>query len=84
MPIQKQSYQIQGMRQDNLVATGFSSKFAHEIMNMRLNTIGDYTTASWTTEKGTLLKNIEWTDVPSDALKLLASTSISPVLRFLA
>ena len=51
--INKQSYQIQGMKQDNLVATGFSSKFAHEIMNMRLNTIGDYTTASWTTEKGT-------------------------------
>lgn len=58
--INKQSYQIQGMRQDNLVGTGFSSKFAHEIMNMRLNTIGDYTTASWTSEKGTLdLSNIE-------------------------
>ena len=51
--ITKQSYQIQGMRQDNLVNTGFSSKFAHEIKNMRFNTIGDYTTASWTTEKGT-------------------------------
>jgi len=53
MPITKQSYLIQGMRQDNLVGTGFSNKFAHEIVNMRLNTIGDYTTASWTTEKGT-------------------------------
>ena len=53
MAIQKQSYQITGMRQDNLIGTGYSTKFAHEIMNMRLNTIGDYTTASWTTEKGT-------------------------------
>ena len=53
MAIQKQSYQIVGMRQDNLVGTATSSKFAHEIINMRLNTIGDYTTASWTTEKGT-------------------------------
>ena len=51
--IQKQSYQITGMRQDNLVGTGNSSKFAHEIKNMRLNTIGDYTTGVWTTEKGT-------------------------------
>ena len=51
--INKQSYQIQGMRQDNLVGTGYSNKFAHEIINMRFNTIGDYTTASWTTEKGT-------------------------------
>ena len=51
--IQKQSYQITGMKQDNLVGTGFSKNFAHEIMNMRLNTIGDYTTAAWTTEKGT-------------------------------
>ena len=51
--INKQSYQIMGMRQDNLVNTGTSSKFAHEIKNLRLNTIGDYTTASWTTEKGT-------------------------------
>lgn len=53
MAINKQSYQITGMRQDNLVGTGYSNKFAHEIMNLRLNTVGDYTTASWTTEKGT-------------------------------
>lgn len=58
MAIQKQSYQIIGMHQDNLVGTGSSNKFAHEIMNMRLNTIGDYTTASWTTEKGTRCINI--------------------------
>lgn len=53
MPIQQQHYQITGMKQDNLVGTGFSNKFAHEIKNMRLNTIGDYTTGVWTTEKGT-------------------------------
>jgi hypothetical protein len=53
MPIQEQHYQITGMKQDNLVGTGFSTKFAHEIKNMRLNTIGDYTTGAWTTEKGT-------------------------------
>ena len=70
--INKQSYQITGMRQDNLVGTGFSSKFAHEIMNMRLNTIGDYTTASWTTEKGTLEKPIIWDkDVPTETLEAL-------------
>ena len=69
--INKQSYQITGMRQDNLVGTGASTKFAHEIMNMRINTTGDYTTASWTTEKGTLLKNITWSEAPSDALGLL-------------
>lgn len=71
MAIQKQSYQIIGMRQDNLVSTGFSSKFANEIMNMRINTVGDYTTASWTTEEGTLLKPIEWVDVSSNILALL-------------
>lgn len=71
MAINKQSYQIVGMRQDNLVGTGASTKFAHEIMNLRLNTVGDYTTASWTTEEGTLQKSIEWADAPSDALALL-------------
>ena len=71
MAINKQSYQIIGMRQDNLVGTGASTKFAHEIMNLRLNTVGDYTTASWTTEEGTLQKSIEWVDAPSDALALL-------------
>ena len=53
MPIQQQHYQITGMKQDNLVGTGFSNKFAHDIKNMRLNTIGDYTTGVWTTERGT-------------------------------
>ena len=48
------------MRQDNLVATGYSNKFAHEIKNMRLNTVGDYTTASWTTEKGTKEYKLRW------------------------
>lgn len=48
------------MRQDNLVATGYSNKFAHEIKNMRLNTVGDYTTASWATEKGTKEYKLRW------------------------
>ena len=47
------------MKQDNLVGTGFSTKFAHEIKNMRLNTIGDYTTGAWTTEKGTQKKSVQ-------------------------
>ena len=64
MAIQKQSYQISGMRQDNLVGTGHSIKFAHEIMNMRINTVGDYTTAAWTTEEGTLEKRIHWESSP--------------------
>ena len=53
MPINKQSYKIIGMRQDNLVNTGTSDKYAHEIKNMRLNTVGDYTTGVWTNERGT-------------------------------
>ena len=51
MPINKQSYKIIGMRQDNLVNTGTSDKYAHEIKNMRLNTVGDYTTGVWTNER---------------------------------
>lgn len=66
MPINKQSYQIQGMRQDNLVGTGYSSKFAHEIMNMRFNTVGDYTTAVWTTEKGTKQETVRGDNIPRD------------------
>ena len=74
--INKQSYQITGMRPDNLVGTGASSKFAHEIMNLRLNTIGDYTTASWTTEQGTLSKPVEWDgNTSSKALELLSSNN---------
>ena len=53
MPINKQSYKITGMRQDNLVNTGTSDKYAHEIKNMRLNTIGDFTTGVWTNERST-------------------------------
>ena len=66
MPINKQSYQIQGMRQDNLVGTGFSTKFAHEIMNMRINTTEDYTTASWTTERGTKEEMISGDSIPNN------------------
>lgn len=82
MAINKQSYQITGMRQDNLVGTGYSNKFAHEIMNLRLNTVGDYTTASWTTEEGTLLKPVDWVDAPSDALALLVGndTEANPIV----
>lgn len=36
--IKTQGYQIKGMNQDALVATGRSTTFAHEIMNLRLNT----------------------------------------------
>lgn len=75
MAIKQQSYQITGMRQDNLVGTNTSNKFAHEIMNLRLNTIGDYTTAAWTTEQGTLPKPVDWSNAPSDALELLIGSS---------
>ena len=69
--IKTQGYQIKGMNQDALVATGRSATFAHEIMNLRLNTVGDYTTASWTTEEGTLHKSIHWDEsTDSNALKL--------------
>lgn len=72
MAIQKQSYQIMGMRQDNLVGTNSSNKFAHEIMNLRLNTVGDYTTAAWTTEEGTKLKPVIWDEATDqDALDRL-------------
>lgn len=60
MPIIKETYQVSGMRQDNLVGAGVSTRFAHEIKNMRLNTVGDYTTAAWTTEEGTLQKDVTW------------------------
>lgn len=46
------------MMQDNLIGTGNSSKFAHEIKNLRFNSQGDYTTASWTVEKSTLKKDL--------------------------
>ena len=46
------------MMQDNLIGTGNSSKFAHEIKNLRFNSQGDYTTASWTVEQSTLKKNL--------------------------
>lgn len=59
MPINKQSYKITGMRQDNLVNTGTSDKYAHEIKNMRLNTVGDYTTGVWTNERGTKSLKVE-------------------------
>lgn len=71
MAIQKQSYQIMGMRQDNLIGTNSSNKFAHEIMNLRLNTVGDYTTAAWTTEEGTKLKPVTWQDVEQSVLDIL-------------
>ena len=60
MSIITETYRVLGMRQDNLVGTGTSDNFAHEIKNMRLNTVGDYTTAAWTTEEGTLEKEVTW------------------------
>jgi len=81
--INEQSYQILGMKQDNLIATGNSSKFAHEIMNMRFNTIGDYTTASWTTEKGTKKVDIDESDSTWEDYKSITSVvelaELSPI-----
>lgn len=81
--INEQSYQILGMKQDNLIATGNSSKFAHEIMNMRFNTIGDYTTASWTTEKGTKKVDIDESDSTWEKYKSITSVvelaELSPI-----
>lgn len=68
--IKSQSYQLKGMNQDALIASGKSTTFAHEIMNLRLNTVGDYTTTAWTTEEGTLLKDIHWTDISDDVIKV--------------
>lgn len=55
-----QSYNIKGMKQDNLVGNGNSMEFAHEIKNMRFVTTGDYTSAMWTVEKSPKHESIYW------------------------
>lgn len=57
-----QSYNIKGMRQDNLIGTGYSTQYASEIKNMRITTVGDQTTAVWQTEKGSTNETIYWHD----------------------
>lgn len=50
------------MRQDNLLEGDSSSKYAHEIKNMRFNTMGDYVSNSWSVEQSTLLKSLKHKD----------------------
>lgn len=62
MAAEKQLIRPVGMRQDNLIGTGNSSKYAHEIKNLRFTADKDFTTAVWTTEQGTLQHNVIWED----------------------
>ena len=67
--IRKQEIRPTGMRQDNLIGSSQSSNYAHEIKNLRFNTTGDYTTASWVTEQGTLYKRL----IPTSNAVVIAS-----------
>lgn len=58
--IKRQEYHPIGMRQDNLIGTGYSTKYADEIMNLRFVTVGDATTSVWTVERGTVEEPIYW------------------------
>ena len=60
--IKKQLIRPIGMMQDNLITSPKSNQYAHEIKNLRFNTQGDYVTASWSTEQGTLKLSIEGID----------------------
>lgn len=44
-----------GIRQDNLKGTGYSSKYAHSIKNMRLTTNKDVVTSQWSDELGSIM-----------------------------
>lgn len=66
MAAQKQLIRPVGIRQDNLIGTGNSSKYAHEIKNLRFTADKDFTTAVWTTEQGTLQYDIVWEDSEYD------------------
>ena len=67
--IKKQEIRPTGMRQDNLIGSSQSGNYAHEIKNLRFNTTGDYTTASWVTEQGTLYKRL----IPTSNAVVIAS-----------
>lgn len=59
MAIQYQAISPVGMRQDNIISGDKQSNtHAFEIKNLRFNTIDDITSAVWTTEKGTLKKEL--------------------------
>lgn len=49
--IKTQNFNIQGMRQDDIISSGNSSNYAYDIHNLRYNTTGDPNQGFWSVEK---------------------------------